>query len=159
MEYNAEQYVTWDDIQNHCRALAHRIIEQKCPYRKILVITRGGMFPAGILARELDIRHIETVCIDTYDTQNRKEPKLLKAPSPEFQQNVIVVDDLVDTGTTLKLLRTMLKDSLVTTIFAKPEGEALVDLYHAKVAQNVWVRFPWDTYRQYVKPLAHTKQD
>lgn len=163
MTYHAEKYVTWDEIQGRCLDLARQIMAQDRKFSKILVITRGGMFPAGILARELDIRHIETVCIDTYDTQSRKEPTLLKAPSPDYCRDVLVVDDLVDTGTTLKLLKSMLSDPLVVTLFAKPEGEALVDLYHEKIAQDVWVRFPWDTYRQYVKPLAHTtpatKQD
>lgn len=160
MTYNAEKYVTWDEIQGRCLDLARQILQTGKTYKKILVITRGGMFPAGILARELDIRHIETVCIDTYDTQTRKEPVLLKTPAADYTRDVLVVDDLVDTGATLKMLRSMLQDSLVVTIFAKPEGETLVDLYHEKIAQNIWVRFPWDTYRQYVKPLAHeTRSD
>ncbi|MCM2344268.1 MAG: xanthine phosphoribosyltransferase [Alphaproteobacteria bacterium] len=155
MNYNAEKFVTWDEIQGRCLELARQILQTGKTYKKILVITRGGMFPAGILARELDIRHIETVCIDTYDSQTRGEPVLLKEPAADYTKNVLVVDDLVDTGATLTMLRGMLTDSLVVTIFAKPEGEALVDLYHEKIEQNIWVRFPWDTYRQYVKPLAH----
>lgn len=157
MNYSAEKFVTWDEIQGRCLELARQIMAAGPVPDKILTITRGGLFPAGILARELDIRRIETVCIDTYDTQTRKEPVLLKLPAADFLQNVLVVDDLVDTGATLKLLRGMLKDSLVVTIFAKPEGEPLVDLYHEKVEQHIWVRFPWDTYRQYVKPLAHER--
>lgn len=157
MNYSAEKFVTWDEIQGRCLELARQIIATGKTPEKILTITRGGLFPAGILARELDIRHIETVCIDTYNTQTRKEPVLLKAPSADYTQNVLVVDDLVDTGTTLKMLRGLLVNPLIVTIFAKPEGEPLVDLYHEKVDQHVWVRFPWDTYRQYVKPLAHNK--
>ncbi len=80
---------------------------------------------------------------------------MLKPPAPDFRQDVLVVDDLADTGATLKLLRDMLTDCTVVTLFAKPDGAALVDLYHQDIAQDVWVRFPWDTYRQYVKPLAH----
>lgn len=154
--YNEEKFVTWDDVQDHCRGLAEKILGMGQKFDKILVITRGGMFPAGILARELEIRCIENICIDTYDSQNIKTPTLLKPAAREFLKDVIVVDDLADTGATLKMVRDMTSDSLVVTIFAKPAGESLVDLFHERVAQNVWVRFPWDTEKgsRFVKPLA-----
>ena len=153
--YNTEKFVSWDDVQNHCRGLARKILMRDKPFTKMLVITRGGMFPAGILARELEIRQIENICIDTYDLQKIKRPTLLKAPSAEFCRDVLIVDDLADTGATLKIIRGMVEDSLIVTIFAKPAGESLVDLFHEQVAQNVWVRFPWDTENgRFVKPLA-----
>lgn len=156
MTYNQEKYVTWDEVQSHCRALAEKILAGDKKFAKMLVITRGGMFPAGILARELEIRQIENVCIDTYDAQNIKVPTLLKRPSDDFCRDVLVIDDLADTGSTLKMVRDMVSDSLIVTIFAKPAGESLVDLFHEQVGQNVWVRFPWDTEngKTFVKPLA-----
>lgn len=154
--YNEEMFVTWDDVQDHCRSLARRILDTGRKFDKILAITRGGMFPAGILARELEIRRVENICIDTYDAQNIKTPTLLKAPAPEYLHDVLVVDDLSDKGVTLKLVRSMTTNPLVVTIFAKPAGESLVDLFHERVAQKVWVRFPWDTEKgsKFVKPLA-----
>lgn len=154
-KYKEDKYVTWDDVQSHCRALARKILAMDKQFKKMLVITRGGMFPAGILARELEIRQIENICIDTYDSQNIKTPTLLKAPSDEFRRDVLVIDDLADTGATLNMVKNMVEDSLVITIFAKPAGESLVDLFHERVAQHVWVRFPWDTENgKFVKPLA-----
>lgn len=157
--YRAEKYVTWDEVQDHCRQIAARILEINKKFDKILVITRGGMFPAGILARELEIRRIENICVDTYDlkdSQKIKMPTLLKPAADEFLSDVLIVDDLADTGATLKMIRDMTKDSLVVTIFAKPAGESLVDMFHERVAQNVWVRFPWDTEKgnKFVQPLA-----
>lgn len=157
--YNQEKFVTWDDVQDHCRSLAQRILDTDKKFDKILAITRGGMFPAGILARELEIRHVESICIDTYDAQNIKTPKLLKSASPEYLKDVLVVDDLSDKGVTLKMVRGMTVNPLVVTIFVKPAGESLVDLFHDRVEQNVWVRFPWDTEKgnKFVKPLALSK--
>lgn len=157
--YKEEKYVTWDEVQEHCRALAQRILDQGRHFEKMLVITRGGMAPASVLARELEIHNIENICVATYDSkdpQKIKEPRLLKAPLTEFLSDVLVVDDLADTGTTLKMIRNMTTNPLVVTIFAKPAGESLVDLFQERVAQNVWVRFPWDTEKgsRFVKPLA-----
>ncbi len=157
--YIEEKYVTWTEVQEHCRAIATEILALDKKFDKILVITRGGMFPAGILARELEIRRIENICVDTYDlkdSQKIKTPVLLKPAAAEFLSDVLIVDDLADTGTTLKMIRDMTKDSLVVTIFAKPAGESLVDVFREKVAQNVWVRFPWDTENgsTFVQPLA-----
>ena len=157
--YKEEKFVTWDDVQEHCRSLAEKILAMDKKFDKILVITRGGMFPAGILARELEIRRIENICIDTYDikdSQKIKVPTLLKPAADEFLRDVIVVDDLADTGATLKMVRDLTRDSLVVTIFAKPAGESLVDLFQERVAQNIWVRFPWDTEKgsRFVTPLA-----
>ena len=154
--YNEEKFVTWDEVQEYCRSLAQRILDTGRTFDKILAITRGGMFPAGILARELEIRRVENICIDTYDAQNIKTPTLLKPAAPEYLTNVLVVDDLSDKGVTLKMVRSMTTNPLVVTIFAKPAGESLVDLFHERVAQNVWVRFPWDTEKgsKFVQPLA-----
>ncbi|HEY0900512.1 MAG TPA: xanthine phosphoribosyltransferase [Micavibrio sp.] len=157
--YTQEKYVTWDDVQAHCRKLAADILGLEKKYEKILVITRGGMFPAGILARELEIRRIENICVDTYelqDSQKIKQPALLKPAATEYLKDVLIVDDLADTGATLKMVRDMTTDALVVTIFAKPAGESLVDLFSERVAQKVWVRFPWDTEKgqQFVQPLA-----
>lgn len=157
--YIEEKYVTWDEVQEHCRAIAADILAMDRRFDKMLVITRGGMFPAGILARELEIRRIENICVDTYDlkeSQKIKTPVVLKPAADEFMSRVLIVDDLADTGTTLKMIREMTQDSLVVTIFAKPAGESLVDLFREKVAQNVWVRFPWDTEKgsRFVQPLA-----
>lgn len=155
-DYRSEKYVTWDEIQGQCRDLARRILAQECPYRKILAITRGGLFPAGILARELDIRHVESVCIDTYQGQERGDPVMLKMPAAEYCRDVIVVDDLTDTGATLQELKKHLQNYLIVTVFTKPQGENLVDLYSERVEQNVWVRFPWDTDGHvYVQPLVN----
>lgn len=155
-DYKAEKYVTWDEIQDQCRGLAQKILERKIPYRKILAITRGGLFPAGILARELDIRHVESVCIDTYQMQERGDPVMLKAPAADYCNDVIVVDDLADRGVTLRMLKAQLGNCFIVTVYAKPLGESLVDLFHERVEQNVWVRFPWDTEagNKYVAPLA-----
>lgn len=152
--YSKDKYVTWDEIQFLCRALAERIHGEHPDITRILAITRGGLFPAGILARELNIKCIETVGIESYADKEQGQIRLLKQFSNDFTENVLVVDDLADTGNTLKYLKKSLKNPIVATLFVKPEGKYLVDFYAEEVPQSTWVRFPWDTARAYSPPIV-----
>lgn len=153
--YSHDKYVSWDDIQAMCRHLATQIHADHPEITRILAITRGGLFPAGILARELNIRMIETVGMESYNEQDQgSKVTVLKPFSPDYAENVLVVDDLADTGNTLTALRKSLINPIVATLFVKPLGAHLVDYYIENVPQSTWVRFPWDTTRQYVPPLV-----
>lgn len=156
--YQKEKYVSWDEVQLLCRKLAARIHAERPDLIRILAITRGGLFPAGILARELNIKLIETVGMESYSgsdkTAEQSEVVILKDFNQRFSHNVLVVDDLADTGRTLRELKKSLVKPIVVTLFAKPEGLDMVDYYAEEVPQDTWVRFPWDTARAYVPPLV-----
>lgn len=152
--YQKEKYVSWDEVQLLCRTLAARIHKDRPDLIRILAITRGGLFPAGILARELNIKLIETVGMESYSGTEQGEVQVLKEFNQRFSHNVLVVDDLADTGRTLKELKKSLVKPVVVTLFAKPEGLPMVDYYAEEVAQDTWVRFPWDTARTFMPPLV-----
>lgn len=153
--YQSEKYVSWDEVQSLCRKLAVRIHAERPDLTRILAITRGGLFPAGILARELNIKLIETVGIESYNGMDRQnDVVILKEFNQHFAYNVLVVDDLADTGRTLKELKKALVKPVVATLFTKPQGCVDVDYYGEEVPQDTWVRFPWDTARTFVPPLV-----
>ncbi len=144
--------VSWDQLHRDARALAWRLAG-KGPWRTIVAITRGGLVPAAIVARELEIRLIDTVCVATYDYQTRGEVNVMKEVADEGS-DVLVVDDLVDTGTTMKAVREMLPNAHVATVYAKPDGQPMVDTYITEVSQDTWIYFPWDMDLQFVAPIA-----
>jgi xanthine phosphoribosyltransferase len=109
--------------------------------------------PAAIVARELDMRLIDTICVATYEHQTQGDVKVLKAP-PGDGSGLLIVDDLVDTGATLRIVRKLLPKAHYATVYAKPEGRPLVDTYITEVSQDTWIHFPWDTEPQYVAPIA-----
>ena len=124
----SEKYVvTWDMLQMHARKLAHRLLPAD-KWTGIIAVSRGGLVPAALLARELGIRHVDTVCISSYDHDNQREMKCSSAPKATVK-GFIVVDDLVDTGGTAKAIRDMYPKAHFVTIFAKPAGRPLVDDY------------------------------
>ena len=151
--------VSWDQFHRDSRALAWRLHEAG-PFKAIVAITRGGLVPAAIVARELNVRLIETVCVASYlDYKNQGELKVLKGVAPEVAamraqgKGVLIVDDLVDTGQTARVVRDLLPAAHFATVYAKPMGRPLVDTFITEVSQDTWIYFPWDTGLAFVPPI------
>ncbi len=150
--------VSWDQFHRDARALAWRL-NGAGPFRAVVCITRGGLVPAAIVARELGIRVVETVCISSYDSDNKQGAlRVLKHIAAEVANGdkgagVLVVDDLVDTGATAKLVREMLPSAHFATVYAKPLGRPMVDTFITEVSQDTWIFFPWDTALAFSPPI------
>ena len=152
----SEKYVvTWDMFQMHARKLSERLLPAS-QWKGIIAVSRGGLFPAAVLARELGLRHIETVCSASYhDHNNQGELQVLHAAQvPNGGEGFIVVDDLVDTGNTARAIRQMYPNAKFVTVFAKPAGAELVDDYVIDIPQNTWIEQPWDLGLTFVPPLS-----
>ena len=147
--------VTWDELHRHSRALAWRLLDL-APWQGIIAVTRGGLVPAAIVARELDIRLVDTVCIASYDDRNRGEPQVLKRISGDGA-GWLIIDDLVDTGHTARVVREMLPKAHFATVYAKPAGRPLVDTFVTEVSQDTWILFPWDIEPQFAPPIASAR--
>ncbi len=155
-------HISWDQIHRDSRALAWRL-DGKGPedgaWRAVIAITRGGLAPAMIVARELDIRTVDTISIKSYDHQKQSEAVVLKSPDMELMgkgEGVLIVDDLVDTGKTLKVVRDLFPKAHIATVYAKPEGRPMTDTFITEVSQDTWIFFPWDMALQYVEPYRGT---
>ena len=136
--------VSWEELHRTSKALAWRLLELG-PFNGVVAVTRGGLVPAAIVARELEIRVIETACISSYHGQHRGGIEVLKsADSADQGKGWLIVDDLVDTGETAKALRLMMPEAHFATVYAKPAGRPLVDTFVTEVSQDTWIFFPWD---------------
>ena len=151
--------VTWDQFHRDSRALAWRLTGLG-PFDAVVAIARGGLVPAAIVARELNIRTVETVSVKSYDHQNRGGIKVLKEisrPILDIASNggkLLIVDDLVDTGNTARIVRDMLPGAHFATVYAKPKGRDMVDTFITEVSQDTWIFFPWDLDVAYVAPIS-----
>lgn len=152
-------HISWDQIHRDSRALAWRL-DGNGPddgaWRAVVAVTRGGMAPAMIVARELDIRTVDTISVKSYDHQAQSEAVVLKSPDAELMggdgAGILIVDDLVDSGKTLEIVRKMFPAAHFATVYAKPQGEPMVDTFITGVSQDTWIFFPWDMALQYVEP-------
>ena len=151
-------HISWDQIHRDSRALAWRLDghgPDNGAWRAVVAITRGGMAPAMIAARELDIRTVDTISVKSYDNQTQAEAAVLKKPDDELMgdgEGILIIDDLVDSGETLEIVRSLYPKAHFATVYAKPKGRAQVDTFITEVSQDTWIFFPWDMAMQYVKP-------
>ena len=153
-------HVSWDQMHRDSRALAWRLDgkgpEEGGALRAVVGITRGGLVPAMIVARELDIRTVDTISIKSYNHQNQGAAQVIKSPQAELMgdgSGILIVDDLVDSGKTLEVVRKLYPRAHFATVYAKPSGKPQVDSYITEVSQDTWIFFPWDMALQYVQPF------
>jgi xanthine phosphoribosyltransferase len=151
--------VSWDQLHRDSKALAWRLVREQ-PWKGIIAIARGGLVPAAIVARELDVRVLDTICIASYQDKagsdfgsTQGEARILK-PFQGDGLDWLLIDDLVDTGRTARLVREMVPKAHFATVYAKPAGRPMVDTFITEVSQDTWILFPWDTELQSVPPIV-----
>ena len=144
--------VSWEELHRNARALSWRLADLRS-WEGIVAIARGGLVPAAIVARELEVRLIDTICVASYDYQEQRTARILKRVDGDGE-GWLLIDDLVDTGKTARLVREMLPRAHFATIYAKPAGRPLVDTFITEVSQDTWIHFPWDIELQYSRPIA-----
>ncbi len=151
--------VSWDQFHRDSRALAWRL-SSIGPFDAIVAIARGGLVPAAIVARELNIRVVECVSAKSYDHKSQGGIEILKDLSKDILaldikgKKVLIVDDLVDTGATARIVRKMLPNAHFATVYAKPLGNDVVDTFITEVSQDTWIYFPWDLEVTYAEPIS-----
>ena len=152
--------VSWDQFHRDARALAWRL-NGAGPFEAMVAVTRGGLVPAAIVAREIGIRVIDTLCVSSYShTSQVGEPTVLKGISDAVARlgggtgkGLLVVEDLVDTGKTARIVRDLMPQAHIAAVYAKPMGRPMVDTFITEVSQDTWIFFPWDTGLSFQPPI------
>ena len=142
--------VSWEQFHRDARALAERLAGVGS-WHGIVAISRGGLVPAAIIARALNIRVVETVSVVAYDQLSQGEEEVLGEPKvtklPDFAgdgEGFLIIDDLVDTGTTARVVRALLPKARFACVYAKPAGRGLADDVLMEVSQDTWIVLPWE---------------
>lgn len=145
--------ISWAQLHRDAKALSWRLIALG-PWLGIVAVTRGGLVPAAIIARELDIRLVDTICVASYAGRRQGQLTVLKPPACGDGEGWLLVDDLVDTGRTASGVRAMVPKAHLATVYAKPAGRPRVDTFATEVSQDTWILFPWDSDVRFVQPIA-----
>ena len=152
MEAEAEfEVTTWNQIYAMLRSQAEKIRRSGFKPDIIVGITRGGWVPARILSDFLEILDLAVVRVEFYlgVAETRDEPVLTQGVSAVVAgKKVLVVDDVADTGKSLRLVREHIRQQgaaevRIATVYYKPFSIVTPDYYEKETRR--WVVFPWET--------------
>ena len=160
--YRDEIVISWPELHRDARYLCS-VLHELGDWKGIIAITRGGLVPAALVARELDIRLIDTVCVVSYGSgasggaeRTQGEIRWIKRVEGDGE-GWLLIDDLVDTGRTARAVRERLPKAHFAALYAKPLGRPLVDTFVKEFKQDKWIYFPWDIDYRFVSPLRTRK--
>jgi xanthine phosphoribosyltransferase len=156
--YHKTYPISWDQLHRDSKALAWRLLDKEF-FKGIVAVTRGGLVPAAIVARELDIHLVDTVCVSSYDWKDQRGDVEILKSIPSDGDGWLIIDDLVDTGRTAEVVREIIPKAHFATVYAKPAGRPVVDTFITEVSQDTWILFPWDSESQFVQPIAGLRQE
>lgn len=140
--------ISWQDIDDYVVLLSKELRKLQVQHNieKLCAITRGGLIPTALIARELDLRYIDTICAKCYlGTEAGKDLEILKMMEGDGE-GVLVIDEIAETGRTIETVRKHLPKALFASVFATETGKKYVDVYLKTKADNEWLVFPWEKY-------------
>jgi xanthine phosphoribosyltransferase len=160
MPYEDEIVISWPELHRDARYLSE-MLHEIGSWKGIVAVTRGGLVPAALVARELEIRLVDTICVTSYDAateggaaQQQGKVSVLKSVEGDGD-GYLLIDDLVDTGRTAKVVRELLPKAHFATLYAKPAGRPIVDTCVKEFKQTKWIHFPWDIEYRFVTPIKN----
>lgn len=153
VEQPLKRILGWDDITRLVDRLAGLLQGQQ--FDAMLVVTRGGMVPAGLLSEALDIRNILVAAVQFYTGigTTLDHPRFHQFPDAPLLdgKSILIVDDVWDSGRTASEVRDRVTSSggksTLAVLHYKPGSSRYPDQspdYHAEVTED-WIVYPWDT--------------
>ncbi|MDH5783240.1 MAG: phosphoribosyltransferase [Candidatus Bathyarchaeota archaeon] len=151
---------TWEKIYELLLNLASKIRKANFKPDVIVGISRGGWPPARIMSDLLENPELANVKAEFYldVAKTKSEPVITQPVSVSVHgKKILIVDDVADTGKSLRLVRSHLKeqeatDVKIAAIYYKPWSVVTPDWYERKTSH--WIIFPWErkeTVRNVVK--------
>ncbi|MEV4347333.1 phosphoribosyltransferase [Actinoplanes sp. NPDC049596] len=144
--------LTWDDFGRAGRALAQQIADDGWRPGLILGVARGGLFAAGSISYALDVKNLHVVNVEFYTgVDERLDTPVMLGPEPSAADlkdtNILIVDDVADTGETIKLVRdfcaTHAAEVRTAVIYEKPH--TIVQCEYVWRRTDKWINFPWSS--------------
>lgn len=147
-----ELVFSWEDVYVSCYKICEQIQKKKKCFKTLLAVSRGGLVPAGIISYLLDIKDVRTISIETYSrkTKKRNVNEIIQAPNFYLfaGKEILVVDDVLDTGKTYAVIRRLMKPILTSSYLSLAvlchKNIAPHPDFFSSVEKETWIHFPWE---------------
>lgn len=146
------EVLTWEGFGSASRELTQQILDSGFAPDILLSITRGGLLPAGAIAYAMDTKNLHIINVEFYTGVDQRLPEpVFLPPLPAVSyldgQKVLIIDDVADTGETLKMVQEFCNrhtaETRVAVLYEKSRSVVHADYVWKHTDQ--WISFPWST--------------
>lgn len=141
-------YITWEDIKRYSNEIADTIKShcEDLEQATLIAVSRGGLVPAQIIAYKLNIRDVRVMKLISYDENNQRgQTKDISTDRLFDGKNVYIIDDLSDSGETVKYIRNQYPSSTICSLLTKDCCQHKPDITSSLIiSKDDWLVFPWD---------------
>lgn len=150
-------YLSYADILDSIDFISNQIKESSFAPDLLISIGRGGMIPTRLLSDKLNVSNVNYISVKLYNGIGTKMNNLVFESFPSSDiikkyQNILIIDDLVDSGITLNTILNLsiFKDKNIktATILVKYKSEITPDYFKEILNNNQWVVFPWELHSE-----------
>ena len=153
-----KRLLSWEAIDEASLSVAQQAAHRNIDV--IIALARGGLIPSRLIANHLGVSKIVSIGISTYTKDNKQSGEIdmyqsygneLRDKKLIHESNVLVVDDLVDSGNTFGYALLVLCEKIAprsiqsAALYVKPKSKYVPDFYHKKLTTSPWLVFPWET--------------
>jgi hypoxanthine phosphoribosyltransferase len=144
------EIMTWDMFGTATRDLAQAVADDGYEPDMILAIARGGLLPGGAMGYALSVKNVYTMNVEFYTgVDERLDVPRILPPAPDFVDlsdgRILVVDDVADTGHTLKSVQEFCQGKVgevrTAVLYEKPQSVVKADFVWRRT--DMWINFPW----------------
>jgi len=139
------------DINDSIEYITNEIKKKQLLIDDIVAIARGGYIPARYLAKTLNIRKLYSIGVESYNDKTREEISFYQIPILKEHQNILVVDDIIDSGQTMVQTLAYFKEKFcpnniyTCSIHYKPQSSIFKpDIFYKEVNEQTWITYPWE---------------
>ncbi|MFV0524703.1 MAG: phosphoribosyltransferase [Acidimicrobiales bacterium] len=153
------EILDWTGYGVAARQLAQQVADHGFRPDIILAIARGGLFAAGSLGYALSVKNLYVMNLKFYTgVDERLDVPVMLPPYLDkvdlTDARILVVDDVADTGHTLKAVHEFCQDvvseSMTAVLYEKPHSLVKCDFVWKRT--DAWINFPWSTAPPIVDP-------
>ena len=145
------ELLSWGTTTSLCRQLAARIHDSGYRPDVVIAIGRGGYVPARLLCDALDVMALTSIKVEHYLSGSSKQPEaVIRYPlcADIRDQRVLIVDDVNDSGDTLKLALEHVqsfqpREARIAVIHDKLVSHFRVDYFARRIVKWRWLIYPW----------------
>jgi uncharacterized protein len=145
---SSKEYCSWEEVELLTKTVAQKIQTSNKKYDIILGITNGGIIPARLMARELDIDHIQFIPIRNKKLFKKEMPPLFKG------KKYLIIDEILDAGETFSMVCNIIRmlDCDFAFLMSRYRYDGKLHLFIGKILNhNKWIVFPWEMKSNYCK--------